>query len=196
MSEKCKICLNIFESPPELLAHFLDEHLSKLKVIPCLFCEKKLGNFEDLMHHIKLDHQGMANDLLQNGTIARQTKKQLGDYLDLDKKSVGLECPHCFELFSKLEKLDEHTKKEHDLEIRPEFIAKMREKIETPNEDPPICQRCNKAYPGVVFTKINKKVMNVCFNCYEDYFGANALARLTIGTNEDMIKKMRVPIEK
>lgn len=38
--------------------------------------------------------------------------------------------------------------------------------------------------------------MNVCFNCYEDYFGANALARLTIGTNEDMIKKMRVPIEK
>lgn len=196
MSEKCKVCLNIFDSIPQLLEHFLDEHLSKLKIIPCLFCDKELANFEDLMHHIILDHKGMEHSLLQNATMARETKKQLGDYLDVNKESVGTECPECFEMFSNLDKLQEHTKKEHAREIRPEFVAKMRNKIKDTNSEPPICERCDKAFPGVIFTKINEKVTNVCFNCYGDYFGANALARLTIGTNEDMIKKMSTPIKK
>ena len=196
MSEKCKICLIIFDSSPELFEHFLEEHLSKLKIIPCLFCEKELANFEDLMHHIILNHKGMTNSLLENGTLARQTKKQLGDYLDENKKAVGMECPECFEIFSNIDKLQDHSRNEHAREILPEFLAKMRKKIENPNSEPPICERCKRTFPGVVFTKINNKVTNVCFNCYEDYFGVNALARLTIGTNEDMIKKMRTPIRK
>jgi len=195
VSEKCKICFTIFDSSYELLEHFLEEHLSKLKVIPCLFCKKELANFEDLMHHMTLNHQGMAKSLLENATMARQTKKQLGDYLDDNKKTVGMECPECFEMFSNIDKLQEHSKKEHAREILPEFLTKMRKKIENAS-DAPICEQCNRAFPGVVFTKINNKVTNVCFNCYEDYFGANMLTRLTIGTNEDMIKKMRTPIKK
>jgi len=68
----------------------------------------------------------------------------------------------------------------------------MRKKMESTK--PPICERCNRKFVGVIFTKINEKVTNVCFNCYENYFGKNALRRLTIGTSDDMIKKMREPI--
>jgi len=178
-----------------MLEHFLDEHLSKLKMIPCLFCDnKKFPNFEDLMHHIILDHKGIDKSQLQNATLARQTKKQLGDYMDNNKKSVGLECPECFDMFSNIDILGEHAKKEHNRELKPEFLIKMRKKIETAQKNPPICERCNRAFPGVIFTKINEKIINVCFNCYEDYFGANALARLTIGTPDKMIKKMREPL--
>lgn len=190
---RCKICSESFTNNPVMLEHFLDEHLSKLAIIPCLFCnEKEYANFEDLMHHIILDHKGIDKSQLQNATLARLTKKQLGDYLDIKKKEVGMECPECFEIFSNIDKLDVHAKTEHDREIRPEFLAKMRKKIE--NTDAPVCEMCNRKFVGVVFTKINEKITNVCFNCYEDYFGANALRRLTIGTNEDMIKKMREPL--
>lgn len=175
--------------------HFLDKHLSKLDKIPCLFCEKLLANFEDLLHHVILEHKGMSKTLLQNATLARETKKQLGDYVDLNKKTVGMECPECFEMFSDINKMTAHALVEHDRIIRPEFLARMRKKIENVDgDDPPVCERCRRKFVGVVFTKINDKVTNVCFNCYEDYFGANALARVTIGTNEDMIKKMRKPL--
>lgn len=175
-----------------MLEHFLDKHLSKLTILPCIFCEKKFPNFEDLLHHIMLDHEGIDKSHLQNATLARLTKKQLGDYLDVKKKEVGIECPECFETFSDIDKLVDHAKTEHDREIRPEFLIKMRKKME--NTDHPVCELCNRKFVGVVFTKINEKIMNVCFNCYEDYFGINALRRLTIGTNEDMIKKMRKPL--
>ena len=175
-----------------MLEHFLEEHLSKLSVIPCLFCSKDFANFEDMMHHVILNHKGMEKSLLQNATMARETKKRLGNYVDLNKKDIGMECPECFEIFSNLDKLTEHARIVHDRILRPEFLEKMRKKMDT--SDPPVCQRCHKKYIGVVFTKINDKVMNVCFNCYEDYFGANALARLTIGTPDDMVQKMRTPL--
>jgi len=191
---KCKVCLEIFSNNPEMLDHFLVEHLSKLEIIPCLFCDKDLANFEDLMHHVILNHTGMEKLLLENATMARETKKQLGNYLDKNKKTVGMECPECFEIFSNIDILCEHAAKEHDRMIKPEFLAKMKKKIESSKDDPPLCEQCNRAFVGVVFTKINEKVMNVCFNCYEDYFGANALARLTIGTPDEMIQKMRTPL--
>ena len=178
-----------------MLLHFLDAHLSKLPNIPCLWCDKKFAVFEDLMHHVLLDHQGIKQEQLQSATAARETKKQLGDYLDVTKKEVGLECPECFEMFSKIDQLQKHSIKEHNRVLRTEFLAKMKDKIESLDcGEPPICELCQKKYVGVIFTKINDKITNVCFNCYGDYFGANALARLTIGTNEDMIKKMRTPL--
>lgn len=195
MTTKCKICLEIFSSNEGMLEHFLEKHLSKLKIIPCLFCEKELVNFEDLLHHIQLDHQGMQKSQLEFGTAARQTKKQLGDYLDPNKKELGTECPECFEIFSNIDKLNEHAKKEHDREIRPDFVVKMKKMTKNIEKNPPTCEMCTKKFVGVIFTKINCKVMNICFNCYENYFGANALARVTIGTNEDMIKVMRTPLE-
>lgn len=178
-----------------MLEHFLSTHLSKLSIIPCLWCDKGLANFEDLTHHVLLDHKGITKEQLQSATAARETKKQLGDYLDVTKKDVGMECPECFEMFSKIDQLQKHSIKEHNRVLKPEFLAKMKDKIESLDHgESPICELCHKKYVGVVFTKINNKIMNVCFNCYEDYFGANALARLTIGTNEDMIKKMRTPL--
>lgn len=195
MRETCKICSEDFADSPLMLEHFLEEHLSKLKDIGCLFCEKNFENFDDLMHHIELDHTGMTKSLLQNGTLARETKKQLGDYISENEKMVGMECPECFEIFTNIDKLSEHAKKEHKREILPNFLEKIKKRMQNANQESPLCEKCNKCYIGVIFTKINNKVMNICFNCYEDYFGANALARVTIGTNDDMIKKMRIPIQ-
>jgi len=177
-----------------LLEHFLKEHLSKRDVIPCMFCDKELANFDDLIHHMLLNHKGITSEMLSNATLARETKKQLGDYLDADGASV--ECNFCFEMFSNLEKLNEHGIKEHGHQLNPEFIEKMKDTIDgAANKEQPICERCNRKFLGVVFTKIDNKVQNVCFNCYEDYFGANALARLTIGTTDEMIAKLRKPLE-
>ena len=195
MTEKCKVCSELFLDFPLMLEHFLDAHLSKLKSIPCMYCEKVFANFEDLLHHLELDHIGMHSKLLQQATAARETKKQLGDYIDPTKKGVGMECPQCFELFSSLDKINEHAKKEHATELNPEFIKKMRKTIEATNNDShPMCQRCHKLFLGVVFTRIDNKIQNVCLNCYEQYFGKNALSRLTIGTNDDVLDKMRKPL--
>jgi len=80
--------------------------------------------------------------------------------------------------------------------IRPEFVVKMKKMVKNiDDEKPPICEMCSRKFIGVIFTKINNKVMNVCFNCYEDYFGANTLARATMGTPDEMIKKMREPLK-
>jgi len=190
----CKICFESFENQRSLLIHFEKEHLSKLKNIPCLMCEKKFKVFDDLMHHIELEHQGIHSEILERGTLARETKKQLGNYVDDTKKGIGMECPECFELFPDVQKINEHTKKEHQRELDPRFIKQMQKTIKDISDSPPICQRCNRKFVGVVFTRIDNKVLNVCLNCYEKYFGENALARLMIGTNEDIIEKMKKPL--
>ncbi len=197
MTAKCNVCSEIFSDNKIMLDHFLEEHLSKLDSIPCMFCEKDFANFDDLMHHIHLEHQGIDSILLEKATRARDIKKQLGEDVDPNSEGVGFECTGCFEQFSAIEKLIAHSKKEHDRELKPEFIEKIK-KVQNASDNgkvQPICQRCNKTFLGVVFTLIDDKVLNVCFNCYEDYFGANALARLTVGTNNDIIAKLRKPLE-
>jgi len=179
-----------------MLDHFLEEHLSKLDAIPCMFCEKNFANFDDILHHVQLEHQAIDSALLEKATMARDIKKQIGDNIDPNNEGIGFECAGCFDQFSSIDKLITHSKKEHDRELKPEFIEKMK-KMRDASENgkvQPICQRCNKTFLAVVFTLIDDKVQNVCFNCYEDYFGTNALARLTIGTNEDTIAKMRKPL--
>jgi len=196
LAEKCKYCSEIFPNIIDLLEHFHDEHLSKLDSLPCMFCEKSFANFEDILHHVQLEHMGIDSPLLEKATIARQIKKELGDYLDVGKPGIGYECPECFEQFSNIDRLVIHAKKEHKRELNPEFLEQIKKVSETSSNGKvqPICQRCNKTFLGVVFTKIDNKVLNVCLNCYEDYFGANALTRLTVGTNDDMIAKMRKPL--
>ena len=191
---KCKFCVKFFPSEKKLFDHFIDKHLSALDSIPCMFCDMTLANFDDMLHHLLLNHKGITSEMLSHATLARETKKQLGDYVDADGSSV--ECNFCFEMFSSLEKLNEHGIKEHGHKLNPEFIDKMKSTIEgAADKEQPICERCNRKFLGVIFTKIDNKVQNVCFNCYGDYFGKNALARLTIGTNDDMIAKLREPLE-
>lgn len=196
MTDKCRICGDIFSDYIELLNHFEKIHLSQLESIPCMFCDKNFPNFEDILHHVILEHKGLEKSSVEFATAARETKKQLGNYVDVDQKGTALECNFCFKMFSSLEKLNEHGIKEHDRELNPEVIDKIKDTIDgTQDKEQPICEMCNRKFLGVIFTKINNKVMNVCFNCYEDYFGANTLARVTMGTNENMIKKMREPVE-
>ena len=81
MIVKCKVCSEMFSDTELMLEHFLEEHLSKLKSIPCMFCDKVFANFDDLMHHLVLDHKGMHSKLLQQATAARETKKHSGNSL-------------------------------------------------------------------------------------------------------------------
>ncbi len=194
MMEICKICGDSFDSARFLLEHFEKIHLSRLKNIPCMACEKSFKVFDDLVHHMKLEHKGICSELLEHGTEARETKKQLGNYIDVNKKGVGMECPECFEIFPDVEKINEHAKREHNRELDPRFIKIMKKTIKDTSESSPICQRCNQKFLGVIFTRIDNKIQNVCLNCYEEYFGKNALTRLTIGTNDDILQKMRIPI--
>jgi len=193
--ETCKICGDSFDSGRDLLEHFEKIHLSQIKDIPCMICEKSFKVFDDLIHHLELEHKGIDSNLLEYGTEARETKKQLGDYIDETKKGVGMECPECFEMFSSIEKINEHTKKEHNKVIDQKFMTQMKKTINNTSKTSPICQRCNRKFLGVVFTRIDNKILNVCLNCYEEYFGKNALTRLTIGTNDDILQKMRIPLQ-
>ncbi len=164
------------------------------KKLPCLFCDNLFENFEDLMHHLELDHVGMDSKVLDEATTARETKKQLGNYVDINKNGVGVECPHCFEIFSGLDNLIKHAKKEHNKELDSQFLKKLKELIVNNPNAPPICNICNTRYLGLITTKINNEVQNICFNCYEKYFGTNALTKITIGTPDDIIKRMRIPL--
>ena len=165
------------------------------KKLDCLFCPNLFDNFEDLMHHLELDHIGIDSKLLQEATFARETKKQLGNYLDISKKGSGLECPTCFEIFKDIDEISKHGRIEHNREFDPKFLEKIKELVDNTKNNPPVCTRCHRKFLGLITTKINKTVQNVCFNCYEKYFGTNALARITIGTPDEMILKMRNPLK-
>ncbi len=148
------------------------------------------------MHHVELEHVGMDSKVLDEATAARETNKQLGNYLDIKKKGVGLECPVCFDMLNSIDELVKHAWDSHNKELEPKFIETLQKMIQENPETPPTCHRCNTQYFGLITTKINKIVQNICFNCYEKYFGSNALNRITIGTPDEMIKKMRTPLVK
>lgn len=166
-----------------------------IKPYSCIFCPNKYDELEDLLHHVKLEHVGMSSELLEESTKSRETKKQLGDYIENTAKGVGFECCHCFEIFSSLDKLEQHGRKSHNVQFNPDFYKKLEELKKLERSDPPQCQKCNKKFIGLVITRMNNKVQNICFNCYENYYGANALLRLTIGTPDEMIIKMKEPLK-
>lgn len=161
----------------------------------CFLCTNKYDELEDLMHHVKLEHVGISPELLDESTKSRETKKQLGNYVNQSSSKTGFECCHCFEIFSSVDKLSEHGRDIHNVEFNPGFFEKLQELKKLNEQTPPICEKCNKQYLGLVVTRMDNKVKNVCFNCYEDHYGANALLRLTIGTPDDMIIKMKIPLK-
>jgi len=196
MTARCVVCSESFSDQETMLNHFLNEHLLKLEFIPCTLCEKEFVNMEDLFHHIQLNHKVIDSTLLENATVARDIKKQAGMIVHPDIEGIGFECNFCFQQFSNIEKMIAHGKKEHDREFHPDFLERIKKVTNSTNNGKahPVCHQCKKKFLGIIFARINNKIQEVCFNCYEDYFGANALTRLTIGTNEDAIKMMRKPL--
>lgn len=166
-----------------------------MKKYPCPLCPKSFENTEEAVHHILLEHKGISSKQLNLATEALAVKKQLGDYDDTEQKGNGFECPLCFELFSDLSRLSEHGKKIHNAEFREEFLEKLKEMPEFNPNAPPICEKCKRKFMGLIVSSIDGKVMKVCFNCYEDHYGSNMLQRLTMGTPDEMVKKMKTPLK-
>jgi len=162
--------------------------------LECFFCTKKYEDLEELGHHLELEHKGMPPEILQKAMASLATKNQLGDYLGPNNKGTAFECPHCFEFFSDLAKLEAHGKTVHELEFNPEFVDKLRSMRKFDENHPPICDKCHLEFLGLVTTKFDGVVVHVCFTCYEEHYGKNALTRLTIGTPDSMIEKMRKPV--
>lgn len=168
----------------------------KEKQFDCLLCPNKYNTLADLLHHMQLEHIGIDAKLLQEGTQARETKKQLGEYVGPDSKGVNFECPECFEIFSDFEKLNDHRKQTHKMQFTDAAQKKLKELPNFDENNPPKCEKCNLFFCGLIVCQIEGKAQNVCFSCYENYYGANALRGLTIGTPDEMIAKMRKPITK
>ncbi len=160
----------------------------------CLLCPKSYKFLEELMHHLNLEHRSLSPELLEESTKSRETKKQLGNYMDKCSGKSSYECPTCYEMFSSLEKLQEHGHTEHNRELAVDFIEKLKKLGSLDDDHPPICEKCNREFLGLITTRIDSKVLSVCFNCYENYYGKNMLLRVTIGTPDEMIEKLKKPL--
>lgn len=161
----------------------------------CKLCPKSFQNIDEITHHLYREHRGISAETLNQATTAHAIKKQLGDYLKGDKTGVGFECCHCFELFSDLVTLQNHGRKEHNVDFDPNALKKLKEVSKLAgNKQHPRCEKCRREFFGLVISKIDGKMRQVCFNCYEGHYGPNMLQRLTIGTPDEMIQKMRKPI--
>lgn len=158
---------------------------------PCAYCEKSFAVKDELMYHVTLEHKGMSAETLQHATDSLVTKKQLG-YSGFDLIKKGVECPDCYNWFPSPEILQSHRKKIHNTMMTPEAVLKMKEieDIETPT-----CEKCNRKYLTLIICRMEGKPIGSCLNCYEKHYGQNALTKITIGTPDDMIAKMRKPIE-
>lgn len=161
------------------------------KSFDCFYCDKVYSISEDLLTHINLEHTPISSKALEDSTKARENKKGLGNYMDDSKKGIIVECPECFEIFSKLDRLNKHRKTQHNMLLKTEAVKKLKD---FNAEEKPHCERCDLYYISIITTKIERKMQFVCMDCYEKYWGTNALAKLTIGTPDEMILKMKTPL--
>ncbi len=189
--EKCLKCDLMFISHRKMRIHYKEVHIKKFR---CLLCHKTFQNKDEVKHHLILEHRGMSQEHLNRGAAALQTKKQLGEYIKADGSGASYDCPECFEMFPDAEKLDDHRKINHNSQLTDEAKQKLKEITNTNQDEAPKCDLCTKRFLGLVVCKINGEAVGACMNCYENHYGPNALARLTIGTPDAMIKKMKTPI--
>jgi len=77
--------------------------------------------------------------------------------------------------------------------LTPEAEEKVKE---LDAEKPPQCDRCHLYFYSIITSKIENKMQFVCIDCYEKYYGTNALEQLMIGTPDDIVTKIRKPIKK
>lgn len=160
----------------------------------CLFCPKNFDYFQELLHHMKLDHSHIPSKILENATLARETKKQLGEYIAEGAKGIAFDCPECFEIFTDYEKLNIHRKKLHHMQFTDEAKKKLDNLPIFDENNPPQCERCAHLFLGLVICVIDGETVSVCLTCYEKHYGVNALRQITIGTPENILKKMREPL--
>lgn len=188
--EKCLGCDLIFETHIQMKAHYKDKHS---KDYNCKLCPKSFQNLEDTLHHIILEHRGITKEQLKRGVAAEQTKKQLGDSILNGEAGVNYDCPECFEFFPSIDKLEEHRIKNHNSQLTNPAKEKLKELFELSQSKDPQCEICKKRYLGLVVCKMESKSVGACMNCYENYYGPNALHQITIGTPNELLKKMRIP---
>ncbi len=197
MWEKCFKCELRFISHRQMLSHMKKEHPIEQTIMDynCIFCPKEFDLLEDMLHHMELDHVGISSQSLDSATKARETKKQLGEYVGEGAKGVNFECPHCFEIFPSSDKVNEHRKTIHQMQFTKDAQKKLNELPAFDEKTPPECEKCKGLFCGLVICKMNGRTQSVCLNCYENYYGVNALRRLTIGTPDDILKKMKSQIK-
>lgn len=164
-----------------------------MPTLHCFLCPKKFENVDEWAHHLSLEHKGLSKEQLSKAVEAHATKQQLGNYIDENAEGASFECPECFDIFPSIEKINEHRKKIHHLQFTDAAEDKLR-KIHKQKENNPQCEVCTKLYCGLIVCVINAKTVASCFNCYAEHYGENALMQLTIGTPDQMIKKMRTPL--
>jgi len=192
MWDKCPQCGLFFDTTGKLVKHVKEDHKKNIaQLYICPFCSKEYTLSEDLLHHLNLDHQGISSELLENGAQARKTKKNLPDYMGDTKKGTVFECCECFEMFSDADRLKSHRLKQHNMMLTPEAEKKVKE---LNAENPPQCNRCHRYFHAIITTKIENETQFVCLDCYEKYYGTNALEQLMIGTPDEILTKIRKPI--
>lgn len=160
----------------------------------CLLCDKTYDYFEDLLHHMELEHRPISSKTLDIATKARETLKQIGNPLENSSKLSANVCPDCFEIFPTVELIDQHRKKDHDVCLTSDAKKKLIALNKQVEKSPPKCEICNLQYQGLIVCRMKGKTVQSCFNCYEEYYDKNALQRLTLGQPDEMIKQMRTPV--
>lgn len=164
------------------------------KIFACRLCPKTFQNVTEVKHHLTLEHRGMSQDQLKQGSDAVQTKKQLSDYINNEITGINLDCPECFEIFPTVDKLEKHRIKNHDMGLTIEAHNKLKKIIESDEKEGHQCEICKNIFLGLIVCMMDGESVVACMNCYESHYGPNALIRLTIGTPNEMIKKMKIPI--
>lgn len=191
MNEKCLSCDLRFATHWKMKDHYTKTHL---KNYDCPLCPKSFQISKEREHHLNLEHRGMSSFTLDCGSRAVETKKQLGEYINKDGEGGSLECCECFEMFSSIDRLNDHRKINHNMQLTDEAKAKLEKISKSSYQTAPNCEVCKKIFLAIIVCKINNKMVGVCLNCYENHYGPNALTHLTIGTPNEIIKKMKVPL--
>jgi len=152
--------------------HYKEKHSV---IFVCGLCPKKFQNEDEVKHHLYLEHRGMSKEQLNRGAAALLTKKQLGDYVKEDGSGASYDCPDCFEMFPDAEKLNDHRKITHNLQLTDEAIQKLKEITDTSQVEAPKCDVCTKPFLGLIVCKMNGKPTGACMNCYENHYGPNRM---------------------
>ena len=193
MWDKCVECDLMFSTHIKMINHVKKVHQQDKYC--CRKCPKEFENKNELFHHITLEHIGLEPKLLDVATKSRETKKQLGDFVGENAPpGVSYECPECFEIFPGLEKLDDHRKSDHHMQLTEQAKQKLKNLPSMDKDNPPQCEKCNHWFYGLVVCMMNGKAISVCLSCYANHYGENALRRLTIGTPDNVLAEMRRPI--
>jgi len=157
-------------------------------------CEKSFKEIAELYHHIDFEHSGIDTATLEMATESRNANKSEFDGIGDEGRGTAFPCPECFELFSSLERIQEHRKYVHKMQLTKDAQKKLKEMPKAGDKIPPQCEKCKLYFMGLVICRMDNITLAACLSCYENHYGVNALRKLTIGTPDDTLDKMRKPL--